>query len=60
MAFSGAELGKLLKDLAPFVIPQLIKFVSDLFKQKNKKDRAEEENNRSVILCIDCSHWERI
>lgn len=59
LAFSGAELGKLLKYLEPF-IPSIIKFVSDLFTEKNKKDRAKEENNRSVNLCIDCGHWERI
>lgn len=60
LAISGPALGKLLKELAPVVIPQIIKLVSDFFTEKKKKDRAEEENNRNVILCKDCSHWERI
>lgn len=60
LTFSGEDLVKLLKDIAPVVIPQIIKLVSDFFTEKKKKDRAEEENNRNVILCKDCSHWERI
>ncbi|RBQ27783.1 MULTISPECIES: hypothetical protein [Arcobacteraceae] len=58
LAFSGADLLKFIKDLASLL--PFIKSVFDFFTEKKKKDGAEEENNRSVFLCIDCGHWEKI
>ena len=59
LAFSGADLRKLLIPLIPVVF-KIIEKALDYFTEKKKKDRAEEENNRSVFLCIDCGHWEKI